>query len=183
MWVPQRKNCKVIYGILLHSPLYVKLPTMRLLYLAICSLLYVGLSGQTVEKFVLSSAGTMSQNQDLQLDWSLGQVVSGTQESGPIQINHGFHQTYIVSNPVFHWTAEDIHIQVFPNPASDFLTITHDQSQLLLEIRDLQGRLLSQKFISDNEESLDLSSLPAQTLLLTLHNEKVRKGFKILKVN
>jgi len=78
-------------------------------------------------------------------------------------------------------------IFIFPNPTTDYINIRTDgyeseSGQRSYQLYDLQGRLLQQDAISQNEMQIDVTNLRAAIYLLQVHSEnKILKTFKIVK--
>jgi hypothetical protein len=78
-------------------------------------------------------------------------------------------------------------IVVFPNPTTDFVNITMEgyeaeSGQRSYQIFDIQGRVVKQNSIDQNETQISLNDLSASIYLLQVSiNNKVLKTFKILK--
>lgn len=78
-----------------------------------------------------------------------------------------------------------IELRIFPNPASDQVTISWQQSALSasLEVMDLQGRRLHQSAIrtSTGESRLDISAWPAGTYLVRMRSDGQIESRKLIK--
>lgn len=78
-------------------------------------------------------------------------------------------------------------VNVYPNPAQDWLHIAIAENELQLQyiLTDMQGRTLMQGTPNDGETSLDITSLPAGTYMLNIQStdKKNKNIFKIIKAN
>jgi hypothetical protein len=78
-------------------------------------------------------------------------------------------------------------IFIFPNPTTDYVTINIESSdfaerQRSYQLFDLQGRLMKQNAIYQNETQINLSYLSSSTYLLRVYSDnKMTKSFKIIK--
>jgi len=77
-------------------------------------------------------------------------------------------------------------IQVFPNPATDLIQISTDETFLsqepVYQLFDLSGRLLQQEKLTDATQSISLSNfVPGMYILKVTHNKETLKTFKIVK--
>jgi hypothetical protein len=76
---------------------------------------------------------------------------------------------------------------VFPNPTADYVTVSMkgtelESAQRSYQLYDIQGRLLRQNIITQNETQVSLNNLSISLYLLTIYvDNKVYKTFKILK--
>lgn len=65
----------------------------------------------------------------------------------------------------------EIHLELGPNPTSDFIWIAADRSIESISVLDLSGRVLKKQFIQSKTIGLDLSSLPVGSYILKLQTE------------
>ncbi|WP_348825400.1 T9SS type A sorting domain-containing protein [Flavobacterium aestuarii] len=78
-------------------------------------------------------------------------------------------------------------IIIYPNPTSDFVNVNMKGLELekgtqSYQLYDIQGRLLKQNKISQDETQINLSGLTPSLYMLRVNiNNKVSKTFKILK--
>lgn len=78
-------------------------------------------------------------------------------------------------------------IFIFPNPTTDFVTINMEGLEFKngpqsYQLYDIQGKLLKQDTIHENETQINLNDLSSSIYLLQVYvNNKVLKTFKILK--
>lgn len=78
-------------------------------------------------------------------------------------------------------------IFIFPNPTTDFVNVDMkgfelENSQRSYQLYDLQGRLLKQNEINQDETQIDLNDLSSSIYMLQVYaDNKVLKTFKILK--
>ncbi len=70
---------------------------------------------------------------------------------------------------------------VYPNPTKDIITIatkTTFDEPIILQLMDINGRLILTETITNNQHPLDISSLPNGTYLINLFNETHYLGHK-----
>ena len=78
-------------------------------------------------------------------------------------------------------------IVIFPNPTTDYVTVNMEGFEFetgpgSYQLYDLQGRLLKQNTINQNETQIDLNDLSSSIYILQVYiNNKILKTFKILK--
>ena len=137
--------------------------------------LATGLFAQTIERSVIGAAGTSYSTADLQLDYSVGEVVVSTAETGTFVLTQGFHQGDLFS--VANDEPLRVAYQLFPNPTQGRVSLELQAPQPLrlhLQWVDLQGRelpqLQQQVELGTQPQTLefDLSNLAAGTYLLKL---------------
>lgn len=80
-----------------------------------------------------------------------------------------------------------LEISIFPNPTSDFVNLNMKGVELAngqqsYQLYDIQGRLLKQGIIDQNEIQVSLNNLRRSIYILRIYdNKEVVKTFKILK--
>jgi len=78
------------------------------------------------------------------------------------------YNSVLLSNPTFSESC----LSLFPNPMQDILNIQNTESNLSkVQIYDLNGRLLQNHFVQNNEVSLDVSQLTSGVYVVVLENE------------
>jgi hypothetical protein len=125
------------------------------------------------------SGGTVS--------YSIGQVVYtkyvGTNGSSA----QGVQQPYEISVATGIVEAKDIslEIEVFPNPATDFVKLkikNYEVENLRYQLYDINGSLIKDNKVEGNETSLSMQNLlPSVYFLKVTDKNKVIKTFKIIK--
>ena len=75
----------------------------------------------------------------------------------------------------------DLHsIQLFPNPATDYINFKNSPGDLSIIIRDLNGKELLKETPRNNDHCLDIRNLPNGTYLLELNSSKNQYQQKII---
>jgi hypothetical protein len=78
-------------------------------------------------------------------------------------------------------------IFIFPNPTTDYVIVNtegveFESGQDSYQLYDIQGRLVKQNIINQNETKIDLNDLsPSLYLLQVYTNNRILKTFKIIK--
>lgn len=81
----------------------------------------------------------------------------------------------------------NIDISVYPNPTTDFVKINIDgyvfgDEMGTYQLYDIQGKLLKQNTIDENETQINLNNLSKSIYILQVYiKNKFRKSFKIIK--
>ena len=100
---------------------------------------------QTTTTTLVSCSGESFETEILQMDWSVGELVTETFVSAPIVLTQGFHQgrfeiSAYLENPEF-----PVQITVFPNPVLEHLTIATEtgfSGILEFTLSDIDGKVL-----------------------------------------
>ena len=141
--------------------------------------------GQSVSPAVLSSTGSSFETNNLNLDWTLGELSTETISSNQVQLTQGFHQGKL---KIISYTTEvlsDLTISIFPNPTQHQLYVELESSlSSKIMLFDLKGNLLLQKDFSESSMELDLSSFPQSLYKLAIFVDNVMiKWYNIEKIH
>lgn len=149
---------------------------------------FVKIYGQNSNLNVISSAGNTFYVNNVQLDWTLGELAITTLENNTHKITQGFHQ------PDYYITAVEspfdfpYEISLFPNPVTrnlNFKIQLENPQSLIAEIFDSTGRILRSFDYYGREisETVAVEALPCGQYLfrLSVKNKQVTKSFIIQK--
>lgn len=150
----------------------------------------ISVSGQQVDRHVISSGGGQFQNNLISMDWTLGEPVILTFENDNAILTQGFHQDYLRITEIEDLIEESFEIKVFPNPASSFihLKISNEETlQPFIQLYDLHGKQLLNKQLAPSnkiDEQIELTGFPNGTYILkvTVSGGKQYKSYKVQKV-
>jgi hypothetical protein len=127
-----------------------------------------------------SGSGTVS--------YSVGQVVYATNTSiASGSVAQGVQQPFEISVITGIEKAANITLvcSVYPNPASDFLTLKvddYDKEKLSYKLFDANGKLLESIKVTGNESIISMANLhPGLYFMNVIENKKEIKTFKIIK--
>jgi len=124
------------------------------------------------------------------VSYTVGQVVYTTNTGTNGSVAQGVQQPFEISVVTGIEEAKGITLQcsAYPNPTTDFLTLKVDASTSLsiqsmeYQLFDINGKLLENKKVEDDETSIVMSNLvPATYFLKIIQNNKEIKTFKIIK--
>lgn len=118
--------------------------------------------------------------------YSVGQLLYATHTGSNGSMAHGVQQAFEVSVIIgIAFTEITLDIKAYPNPVSHFLILNignYNQEQLRYQLYDMQGKLLDDKLLSSQKETIVMDGLPrASYFLKVTHNTKIVKTFKIIK--
>ncbi|MDK2773062.1 MAG: T9SS type A sorting domain-containing protein [Flavobacterium sp.] len=115
--------------------------------------------------------------------YSIGQTNYTFQTDGNINIIEGVQQPYEISVLEIKDFGLIENISVFPNPTTQFVTISIQEFEgLEFQLFDINGRLIQSGKLSNSETTINVSQLPQSTFLLNiLKNNSIGNTFKIIK--
>lgn len=167
---------------------------MKKIYVTISLLLYAGIiMAQSITPFVIASTGNFSTAANFTLSSTLGEVMVKTETGTNNILTQGFHQPGGVGTSIQQIDEGGTSIVVYPNPATDHLTvkISSDQyDRFNIELIDLPGqeifvRYEEDQYSTNNIYTINTSALAQGIYMLHItsyNNEFVRTiKFKIIK--
>ncbi|MGV7107241.1 T9SS type A sorting domain-containing protein [Flavobacterium sp. U410] len=115
--------------------------------------------------------------------YSIGQTNYAFQTDGNINIIEGVQQPYEISVLEIKDFGLIENISVFPNPTTQFVTISIQEFEgLEFQLFDINGRLIQSGKLSNSKTTINVSQLPQATFLLNiLKNNSIGNTFKIIK--
>lgn len=149
-------------------------------------LLGLGLSGLQAQESI-NTTGSNATGSGGSASYSVGQMVYTTNTGTSGSVAQGVQQPFEISVVVGIEEADGITLQcsVYPNPTTDFLMLkveNYDNTKLLYQLFDMQGKLLQTQKITDNQTSIVMSNLvPATYFVKVIEGNKEVKMFKIIK--
>ncbi|MCX6327860.1 MAG: T9SS type A sorting domain-containing protein [Bacteroidia bacterium] len=147
-------------------------------------LLGIGLSGLQAQVAIVASGGTATGSGTV--SYSVGQVVY-TVITNSGSVAQGVQQPYEISVVTGLETAKGIslEINVYPNPATDYLKLKIDgevKTQCIASLYDINGNLLHTIKVESNETTIVMGNYVSSTYFLKVtDNNKEIKTFKIIK--
>ena len=137
-----------------------------------------------LERQVIGLAGnTLQTTSGATLDFTVGETIVTEENNGAANLSQGFHQIIVEKTTLSASTLETAlaaNVQVFPNPAQDFLQVNTD-TPIHVTLFDLKGRQVLQQTNIQTSASLNVSALPTGTYLLRsiTSDGKPAQSFKI----
>ena len=149
-------------------------------------LLVFGFTELSAQESVLATGGD-AVGSGGSVSYSVGQVVYTTKPGNDGKISEGVQQPYEIFLITGIEDAFGIKLEcsAYPNPITDFLTLQIGGSlplQISFSLFDMEGRLIKNKIISDNNTKIQMSDLVSATYFLHVStNDRKIKAFKIVK--
>jgi hypothetical protein len=141
-----------------------------LLTLFACFAFATSVFGQAgLERQVISLCGsTLQTASGATLDFTFGESMVTEKNNGLASLSQGFHQTNAalrtLAAPSFQQHAQ-FQVQIFPNPAQDFLQVQTD-TPFLAALFDLNGRQVLPQTTIQHTVQFDLTSIGSGTYFL-----------------
>ena len=131
---------------------------------------------------VISSQGNSYTNSNVNIDFTIGEVIINTETDGTHYMTQGFHQTNWFFSELENHTPSYEAI-IFPNPTEESLNIkTSTYENVVYMLYDAQGNLVMQNELFEEQTSLKVSHLAPGKYSLVLNNKTEKlKTFKLIK--
>jgi len=148
-------------------------------------LLGLGFLEAHAQEVILTSGGNTS-GSDGSVSYSIGQIVYMSHTGTNGSILQGVQLPYEISTVTgLEETNVSLKCTVYPNPASNYVVLkirNYEANKLSFQLYDLNGRLLENKKIKNNETTIPLEKLlPSVYFLKVSDNSNIIKTFKIVK--
>ena len=147
-------------------------------------LLGLGLTGLQAQTSV-NATGSNASGSGGSVSYSVGQVVYTNNTGTNGSVAQGVQQPFEIFTVGIKETELNIFLTVFPNPTTDYLTLSIDDfdiSNLSYQLYDMNGKLLQNAKITGNQTSIVMSNLvPANYFVKVIQGNKEVKTFKIIK--
>ncbi len=121
------------------------------------------------------------------VSFSVGQISYHTIKASNGSVAEGVQQPFEISvlSVLEDMDLINLHIQTFPNPTTNFLSLSisnYEITDLSYQLFDLQGKMVLNETISNDITQVNMSNLGPSTYILKVEqNHKVLKTFKIIK--
>jgi len=160
----------------------------RPIYLAFFVLLSTSVHAQSIERSTINAGGKSVDVGTIHISSSIGEAFSGTKNGTSLIVTQGFQQPSFLTNEVPALGLEDISIliEVYPNPAKDFVNLRRIDESLdesSLRVYNLTGQVQVVPVTINQEIQLDIRSLAKGEYFIRLVRNDQFAIFKLLKIN
>lgn len=144
-------------------------------------------NSQSISLQVVASAGGYSSTDAGSIAWTLGEPVVETYSNSEIILTQGFNQPFFsIETFVEENSANNIKINLFPNPASDFVIIDAPEEVIdgNFSLYTIDGKIVTTKNITSDKTKIDLKGFLKSSYILKIYDKKgnAMKSFKIQKI-
>ncbi len=134
---------------------------------------------------VISTAGNQGETTSGSLNWTVGEPVIVTISNGTNTLTQGFQQSKLTVTAIKDLKDSGIELSVYPNPTNNFLSIevkTDKQINLLLSLIDLNGKLILQKKMTGNIQTVNMENYSPATYILKVTEDNIEiRTYQIVK--
>ena len=148
------------------------------------------IDAQTLSPEVIATSGNTMTTNNLQLDWTLGEVAITTLLNNSQQITQGFHQPNYIITSVDEPSIEIANVNVFPNPTIERIEIKisfNEVQSIRTSLYDINSRIIWTKddFGQEIHRIENIQHLPIGSYFLNITSidNQYSQTFKIQKIN
>ncbi|MCI4669515.1 MAG: T9SS type A sorting domain-containing protein [Bacteroidia bacterium] len=142
-------------------------------------------TAQNGELEVVSPAGEAMSTSDMNVSWTLGELVVETYSGTDIVLTSGFEQPKSIPTSIEGFEVDFGKVKVFPNPVSQTLFIEREKSNgsLNLNLYDISGKHVLSTSIKSLSGEINMSNLAKGTYTLRLSDSKgAQKTVRVRKL-
>ncbi|MEM7375137.1 MAG: T9SS type A sorting domain-containing protein [Bacteroidota bacterium] len=165
---------------------------MRIIICCLLTALSFGsVFAQSLERFVIGSAGMYTENDSMAFDMTVGEAVTASLQSGTIILLQGFHKGGEGMTTSIDPQEVAMDYSLYPNPTTDriFLQLTAEKAvSIQIRLLDIQGKQTDipvQQYdrLRQLRTEMNLAHLPAGIYVLQIASEEQGplKSFRIAK--
>lgn len=128
---------------------------------------------------VVTTAGSYGEATSGSLSWTVGEPVIETITDGTNTLTQGFQQSKLTVTAINNLKISGIELSVYPNPTADYFILSIDNvktngrsSQLSLQLYDINGKLILQKKMTGNKQTIQMQNYKPATYILKVMQAK-----------
>ena len=143
-------------------------------------LVFIGfIQAQSIEESVIGAAGSSNQ----QLSSTVGEPVTATVSNVNYTLTQGFHQGEFTITQVAEIPNDGISISLFPNPATDYVSIISNKNNLIYELLDGNSKVMERGIIENEKVTISLKNHANSTYYIRIssENNSYYKSYKLIK--
>ncbi len=142
------------------------------------------LKSQSIERELVSSSGNELTNDQVNLNFSIGEIVVNTIQFNENYSTPGFHQSDLLTTSFKNSFKSDVKVDVFPNPFTDFIIVNIKDSDLKraeFKLINIEGKILKTGVLTSDKNKIILSNYKLSVYFLSIldHNGSIIKTFKL----
>lgn len=134
---------------------------------------------------VVATQGASYSTASGSIDFTIGEVMIASVETGGEILTQGFHQPNFIMNALEH-PKEMLDINYYPNPVQEELILELEKinGNNYIEVINLQGKIILTQTIRQVQNAINFSSFPSGLYFMTIKNEQqeLLKTLKIQKI-
>ena len=127
---------------------------------------------QTLDRWVLGSAGEYFQGNGYSLSWTMGEAITETFNNYQFTLTQGFQQADKVTvTAIKEPLADLLDISVYPNPATDVLNVSIknlEDELIIVQLHSLSGEKIISEKTNEKHIRLNVAELASSQYLLSL---------------
>ena len=145
----------------------------------------VSMHGQSIERWVIGSAGDCNRYPSGMISWTAGEMATETFSAGHKIVTGGFHQSSLKVSEISNDFLLRSSVTVYPNPAGSYIKveIKNPQDIYVIAITDAAGRALLEVQLEEGEfeKRIDLSPFAMGVYMIAVKGNRT-KGTDVYKI-
>jgi hypothetical protein len=147
-------------------------------------ILFICVCGSSFAQNNTVVSGGIGTSTDGSVSYSIGQVHYIHPGGSSGNITEGLQQPIEILASDIKEVPVTFSATLFPNPAGDIIFLQVESSRirdLKYQLFDLQGKLIAEDVLTDNQTIISVKELTPMTYILKLSNQTESKSFKLIK--
>lgn len=138
-------------------------------------------------QYAITTAGKNTNNSSGKISYTIGQLAFETAKTSNGSISQGVQQAFEITTVLSNTDFSELNanLMAYPNPTVNTITLKikdGNKHNLSCQIIDINGKLLLETKITENETSIQMENFTKSTYFLKVtENNKQVKTFKIIK--
>jgi hypothetical protein len=135
-------------------------------------------NAQTSDLQLISTSGQTTTQNQITMNWSVGEVVTSTFVNENNILTQGIQQGKLTVTDISEPEQVDFALLVYPNPVKTELMIETVEQGKTYELYDFNGQLKKKGDLKTNKVSIDMSGYASGTYILRINGTKTHKIVK-----
>ncbi|PLX20470.1 MAG: hypothetical protein C0599_09030 [Salinivirgaceae bacterium] len=135
-------------------------------------------NAQTSDLQLISTSGQTTTQNQITMNWSVGEVVTSTFVNENNILTQGIQQGKLTVTDIAEPEQVDFTLLVYPNPVKTELMIETVKQGKTYELYDFNGTLKKKGDMKTNKVSIDMSDYASGTYILRINGTKTHKIIK-----
>ncbi len=148
-------------------------------------LAFTAFSQTAIKKESIDSGGATASSGDIEIIYTIGEVVVQESTEGDIHISEGFISPDILATIGVQDYTSLVGVNVFPNPTTDYITISFsEEANYNISVFDYLGKQIEEFNTNQtSEQSLDMQSYSSGVYLVIVKNTAKQQyiTYKVMK--
>ncbi|NOQ71368.1 MAG: T9SS type A sorting domain-containing protein [Crocinitomix sp.] len=129
---------------------------------------------------VVTSTGDFFESTDVQVSWTIGELMTATFETASVHLTQGEQQSSFNYSSIVE-SKDMTDVSIYPNPFQDVFTVNSNGEQYQFAIYAATGQTVLAGEIGSAQTQLTLSEIADGIYYLRIYSDSSEKSFKLIK--